>query len=272
MLKVRIIPTDTEPHPDDREGVDEGLARPSLFLPSPWELLTPYPLPEPDDNTLYDISDGPGDEAAVRVVREGGTRVFLVGAPASAGPETVDILIDSFTAFGDGKHPTTELCVDFLGRHLSSIPREGRGRLAMVDVGTGSGILALMALKMGVGRVDALDLSPDAVRCARGNARLNGCSMRVDLSDVGRYDTGIAYDIVMANLVTDVIIQNIGALSRLLKKEGTMIASGISVGSAEKAGENFANHGFTAVKCAYWRGWTGFQLVRNHSATVRGGL
>jgi len=262
MLKVRIIPSSVEPLPDDGAGGDEGLARPSLFLPSPWELRVPYPVPDPGDDTLYDIQDGAGHGTAVRVVREGDARVFLVGDPAFPVPESIDIHIDSFTAFGDGKHPTTELCIDFLGRHLSPVPREKRESLALVDVGTGSGILAVMALKLGVGRVDALDLSPDAVRCARGNARLNGCDMRIDRCDVAGYDPGIAYDIVLANLVTDVITVNIEALARLMKDGGVMIASGISTGSAAKAADCFAGNGFTALKCTYWRGWTGFLLAR----------
>lgn len=271
MLKVRIIPTSVEPEPDTGAADDPGMARASLFLESPWKLRGTYPVADPGDAALSDMYQAGEDEPAIRVMREGSSRVFLVrdAGGAITPPETVDIQIDSHTAFGDGKHPTTELCIDILGRHLAGIPAGERKALTMVDVGTGSGILAIMALKLGIGRVDALDLSPDAARCARGNARLNGCEMRVDLCDVAEFDTGIAYDIVVANMVTDVITRRIGALARLMKADGAMIASGISTGSAEIAADCFSRNSFEAREMLYWRGWTGFLLVRPRRAGAR---
>ena len=264
MLKVRIIPTSVEPQPDAGAADDPGMARASLFLESPWKLRGSYPVADPGDDALSDMYQSGEDEPAILVMREGSARVFLMRRPDGgiARPETVDIQIDSHTAFGDGKHPTTELCIDILGRHLAGIPSDTRNKLSMVDVGTGSGILAIMALKLGIGRVDALDLSPDAARCARGNARLNACDMRVDLCDVAEFDTGMAYDIVVANMVTDVITRRIEDLARLMRDGGTMIASGISTGSAAVAADCFARHGYESREMLYWRGWTGFLLER----------
>jgi len=265
---VRIIPTSIEPQPDAGAADDPGMARASLFLESPWKLRGSYPVADPSDDALSDMYQSGEDEPAILVMREGSARVFLMRRPDGgiARPETVDIQIDSHTAFGDGKHPTTELCIDILGRHLAGIPAGTRKKLTMVDVGTGSGILAIMALKLGIGRVDALDLSPDAARCARGNARLNACDMRVDLCDVAEFDTGAPYDIVVANMVTDVITRRIESLVRLMNGDGVLIASGISTGSAAIAADCFARHGYESREMLYWKGWTGFLLERPRRA------
>jgi len=103
MLKVRITPSAVEPFPEEGTGDDDGLARASFILPSPWKLRASYPVPDPGDDTLYDISRPGDDGEAVRFLREGNSRIFLIGNPGApvAGSESIDILIDSFTAFGD---------------------------------------------------------------------------------------------------------------------------------------------------------------------------
>ncbi len=265
MFRVRIIPTRTEPVSADTVTDDVGFASASVYWESSWELLGPFPGPSSEEGVEFSAPGDNGEDPRILIVDDESSRVFHIrtGVTGETLPEAIDIHLDAYHAFGDGKHPTTEMCIDFLGKHLSQIMEGEREALSMIDVGTGSGILSILAIKCGIGRVDAIDLSPEAVRCAEANVRLNGCDVRVQRCDVSLFDPGTGYDVVAANLVTEVFVRNMPALSRLMKKGGTMIASGISAGSAETAVACFRNHGFEVRDSVCWKGWMGFVLRRD---------
>lgn len=147
------------------------------------------------------------------------------------GDEVV-IELDPGMAFGTGTHPTTALCLRVLERTV----REGD---TMIDVGTGSGILAIGAVKLGASRVLALDLDPVAVSSATENVKLNGLQdvIEVRRSDLlGVLNEGDAsasvqppVDIVVANILAEIIVQFIDDVREVLKPGGIYIASGIYI-------------------------------------------
>ena len=117
-------------------------------------------------------------------------------------PDTraLSIIIEPGAAFGDGRHPTTRLAVqglETLGGHETSIgSRFARG----IDIGTGSGILAIVAARLGVARVDAVDIDPCALNEARRNIDHNCLGRRVTLRQEALESLATRYDLIMANL------------------------------------------------------------------------
>ncbi len=138
----------------------------------------------------------------------------------AVGAGDVLIQIDPGMAFGTGMHPSTQLILRLLEKYIPP-------RLVVLDVGTGSGILAIAAIKLGASRVIATDIDPEAIRTAEANARLNQVrnkiSLFVDAVPSGRYP------LVMANILADVIADLLlhHGLSRRVAADGVLLLSGI---------------------------------------------
>ena len=130
-------------------------------------------------------------------------------------------------AFGTGTHPTTQLCL----RLIEALVRAGE---PMIDIGCGSGVLALAALKLGAGQALGVDTDPDALRVASENARRNGLAARLTLKEgsldrILQQKAGLRQaPLVVANILAPVIIRLLGdGLGRLLSPGGHMVLSGI---------------------------------------------
>jgi ribosomal protein L11 methyltransferase len=137
------------------------------------------------------------------------------------GPNARPVYIDTAMAFGTGLHPTTRMVAAF-ANGLS-----GRFKRA-IDVGTGSGILAVVAAKCGAEEIAAFDNDAEAVRTARKNLLLNGCGgFSVFEGDICGLKRKGVYDLVLANLVTDVLVENKKALASLVAPGGHLAVSGI---------------------------------------------
>lgn len=162
--------------------------------------------------------------------------------------EVVMIEIDPGMAFGTGTHPTTTLCLEAIEEHV----REG---LKVFDIGTGSGILAVAAAKLGA-KVQAGDIDIMAVRIARENVALNGVTDRVKVAagNLGEIFSGQA-DVVIANIIADVIIELLPELPALLKPDGLFIASGIIDTRSEDVVDNMKKAGLETVGRMEESGW-----------------
>jgi ribosomal protein L11 methyltransferase len=140
--------------------------------------------------------------------------------PANSEGRTV-VQIDPGMAFGTGTHETTRLCLEAIERHWQGG--------SLLDVGTGTGILAIAAALLEPGsRVVALDIDPQAVEVARENMAINGVSSAIDLRP-GQPDNVAThkFDLIVANLTAEVIIDLLDSLDRCLASGGKMILSGI---------------------------------------------
>ena len=186
----------------------------------------------------------------------------LVGRLAPAEYRHI-IYLDGYRAFGDGKHPTTKMCLFVLESFLSSLPAEERSLVKLLDAGTGTGILAIAAAKFGVQSIDAFDIDADSVESAQSNAALNGCSwIRMKEGGIADFSPGKVYDIVTANLLTDVIIKNAQSLHGFISAGGHMIASGISDMRSEEALEVLLGLGLSLRHRVNDGGWNCFFLCR----------
>ena len=137
-------------------------------------------------------------------------------------PGAITIIIDPSTGFGTGHHATTRLCLELLQKRDLSGAR-------VIDVGTGSGVLAIAAMKLGATRVIAIDNDPDALQNARDNVARNGATGAIEVVNVDLSAASVEPgDIVIANLTASVIQRHATALKRLVREDGALILSGFS--------------------------------------------
>jgi ribosomal protein L11 methyltransferase len=154
-------------------------------------------------------------------------------------PEQIILEIDPGMAFGTGTHPTTVLCIQLLEKYLCQEDR-------VLDVGTGSGILLIAAAKLGAGPMTGIDLDPMAVAIARKNLIQNKITaQQADLLCGHLVDTiSQAYDLVIANILAEVILEFLDAVVHVVRPGGLFICSGIIEAYQMKVTEKMAACGF----------------------------
>lgn len=135
----------------------------------------------------------------------------------------LQVVIDPGMAFGTGSHATTRLCLQALVGLCESSTLPG----SLLDVGTGSGILAIAAARLGIERVMACDNDPVACETAADNVRENGVAERVELTGLPLGDIGGRFEVVLANILAETNIALASELVRHLAPGGTLVLSGI---------------------------------------------
>jgi ribosomal protein L11 methyltransferase len=135
-------------------------------------------------------------------------------------PGRTVIFLDPRSAFGTGGHGTTEGC-------LSALEKFIKGGETVLDVGTGTGILAIAARKLGSGRVTAIDIDPAACAETAKNIALNEIGEGIDVIEGGIDSVENRYDVVVANLRTPLLVDLMGTLTERLAGGGVAIFSGI---------------------------------------------
>lgn len=145
------------------------------------------------------------------------------------------VVLDPGLSFGTGQHPTTSYCLSEIARNsprrrvtaTRGIPRESRR--AFLDIGTGSGILAISAAKLGYIPVRAFDFDPVAVRAARANARRNGVNIRIVRGDAARlrHPPKRRYHFICANLISGLLIEERERIVAQLDRDGMLVLAGI---------------------------------------------
>ena len=169
-----------------------------------------------------------------------------------AQDDEIVIDMDPGMAFGTGTHETTRLCAELLEENI----QEGD---YMLDVGSGSGILAICASKLGAAKCAACDIDPVAVRTEKENAERNACN-NIDcyvsdlLSDVKNID-GRPFDIVTANIVADIIIRLAPNVGAFIKEDGLFIASGIIDEREADVDAALTKNGFVKLAAKHEKGW-----------------
>jgi len=185
-------------------------------------------------------------QSALKPVRVG----RIVVRPPWAAPEpTTDseltITIQPSMGFGTGHHQSTRLCL----RCLQMVPLAGR---TVIDIGTGSGVLAIAASRLGAARVLGLDVDPDALMSAHENLELNDCAKSVELRvmDVAEHTpppvTG-GGDVITANLTGALLERLAPLIARWLRPEGTLVASGFQLQEEESVSSALRRAGISVV-------------------------
>ena len=200
------------------------------------------------------------------------------------------IILDPGLSFGTGQHPTTEYCLRELERRRGEDPPSStafvktttsakkalrRGEdpapyrsLSFLDVGTGSGILAIAAARLGYAPIDALDFDPEAVRVASANAQRNRVLRRIHLleQDVSKLSadsksTGMSplraakYSVICANLISNLLIEARDRFVARLSQDGVIIVAGILRNEFEEVQRAYEEAGLELVKCGVKKEW-----------------
>lgn len=159
------------------------------------------------------------------------------------------VRMDPGMAFGTGTHETTRLCMALLEKHIKQGDK-------VLDVGTGSGILAITASKLGAELVDAYDIDPVAVRVARDNVSENAVTnVNCAESDLLSAVKG-EYDLVCANIVADIIVRMAPDVGNVVRTGGLLITSGIIDIHTARVRENVEKYGFKLCDMLSENDWT----------------
>jgi ribosomal protein L11 methyltransferase len=182
-----------------------------------------------------------------RAVRIGSIVIALPDAPAQPGT----LRLTDSTAFGTGHHPTTALCIEALEETLSiEVPAR------VLDVGTGSGVLALAALKLGVQKAVGVDIDAEALRVAADNARLNSLADRLKLLLGGPDVVNGTWPLVVANVLAAPLIEIAPVLVQRLEGRGRLILSGIPASLESEVKQAYQRLGIRHIRSETRAGWT----------------
>ncbi len=176
-----------------------------------------------------------------------------------ARPGDVVLALDPGMAFGTGLHPTTRLC-------LAAVEAlADRGVLVgtrVLDVGCGSGILAIAALKLGAAAAIGLDTDPIAIQATDANARRNAMARRLQARERTLPSGEPAFDVVLANLIAGILVPLAAGLRAELRPGGSLLASGIFVDREREVATAFESVGFQITGRTDEGDWIALEAVR----------
>jgi ribosomal protein L11 methyltransferase len=203
------------------------------------DLLSTSPATGRDADSVWVLNPRPIHVGRIRIV------------PAASDAKSGDLRLLDTPAFGTGLHSTTALCLEWLSETLEHTPAE-----ACLDVGTGSGILVLAALTLGVARGHGLDIDDEALRVAAENARLNGVEKRLQFSRGGPDAVSGTWPLVVANVLPGPLIEMAPILVRRLGHDGRLVLSGIPASVAEDVERAYRQFGLRRLRLLSRDGWT----------------
>lgn len=202
-------------------------------------------LPEPELSSVSTEDWSTSWKANFKPLRVG-QRLLIVPSWENVQPRPGDIVLhlDPGMAFGTGGHETTRLCLELLEQIMDDMPLLLTP--AVLDLGTGSGILAMAAVQLGAGRVCAVDIDPQAVEVARENLAANGLSEQVECSTTPLESMTESFDVILANILAEELVRLAPFLAERLNPGGSLVLSGIL---AEK--EGLVRSGFAHLPLRY---------------------
>ena len=188
-----------------------------------------------------------------------GKKLVIVPAWEKYEPLEGELIVrmDPGMAFGTGTHETTRLVIQMLENYTKPGCR-------MLDVGTGSGILAICASRLGAGECKAYDIDPMAVRVANENIKDSGLTnITCEVSDLLKgADKSKPYDLICANIVADIIIRMTPDVGAFMHEDTVLLASGIIAERADDVISCFEAHGFKIVEQLTDNGWCGLAVMK----------
>ena len=165
------------------------------------------------------------------------------------------ILMDTLLSFGTGLHETTQIMAQFIEDNA------GQYR-SFLDIGTGTGILAIVAIKNGAKDVCAVDIGELSVSAAKDNMKVNGVKATVKLADIKTLVLGKKYDFVAANLITHDLIAHAPQILKFLKPGGLLAISGISLENLDKLNKVFKALPIKLLETVKGQTWSGQLYVK----------
>jgi len=214
-------------------------------------------IPEPEFRIVVDQDWTATWKETIQVL-ELGKRVVIKPTWRTYTPtgDQIVLELDPGLAFGTGLHPTTQLCVAALEELLQP-------EMQVLDLGTGTGILALIAAKLGCAGVLAVDNDANAIAVALRNAQNNDVAHWVHFLHGSLADVTGVYDLVLANILAPVIIQMAeSGLAMRLRPGGTLVVSGVLVEQAPQVTQSLVQVGLSVIEQRQQGDWVGLLAQR----------
>jgi len=178
-----------------------------------------------------------------------GQRLWIVPSwHAPPEPDAVNLLLDPGMAFGTGTHPTTALCLRWLDAHPPVAQR-------VIDYGTGSGILAMAAARLGAAQVHATDIDPQALQAAAQNAARNQIQLDIRPVEAFAANPPPAAQLLIANILAGPLIKLAPTLAAHLHPGGQLVLSGLLENQAAELITTYAHHGIHLSVSDTQAGW-----------------
>ena len=213
-----------------------------------WYLGRIRELPEPTFKTIGEVNWAEAWKQHYKPVSIGERLIIVPVWLESPDEERISIQIDPGMAFGTGTHPTTQLCLELLEDYT---PLNGE----VLDIGCGSGILSIAALKLGASRAYGVDVEPDAIPTAQENAATNGVAenLEIALGSVDEIKAGVfeiqRAPLVLANILAPILKRLLdGGMGDLIALDGVLVLSGILEEQVDEMVANINEHGLHVIE------------------------
>jgi ribosomal protein L11 methyltransferase len=220
----------------------------TLGSPPSKDLLCIRTLPSQDWNALW--------SSQVKPIRIGQRiRIRPSWTPASGNPQDIDLVIDPKQAFGTGHHATTQLLTEWLEDTIE-------GGETLFDVGTGSGILAMVAIRLGARRAQGFDCDAEAIKCAQEYGRLNGFGEELVFT-VATLDQcpPSTWDVIVANVDRRTLLGIAKPLKQFLAPKGRLFLSGLLVDDRDELSAAFKTQGWEILESRIREEWLALQFT-----------
>lgn len=237
-----------------------------------WYLGRIQPLPAPQFRPIQETDWSQAWKQHYHPIPVGEKLIIVPAWLENPQLERIPVRIEPGMAFGTGTHPTTQLCLEMIETwYTSEVTGAGSapGTIKVIDVGCGSGILSVAALKLGAGRALGVDVEADAIRAAGKNARINGVEdeLELGLGSVAEIRSGVfsmrQARLVLANILAPIIIRLLGeGLGDLVAPGGILILSGILEEQAEDVQAAVQAHGLYVLDLRQQGDWVAVGVKR----------
>lgn len=182
-------------------------------------------------------------------------------------PSLISIEIEAGLAFGTGHHATTVACLELLEQQLEQLPKNLLGDLKMLDLGTGSGILAIAMAKLGGKHIIASDIDEVAIKVCNENIEFNQVADFISTYTACGFSeeqliAAAPFDFVVANILANPLVELAGDIYKYTKPNATIILSGLLASQADWVIEAYLKHGFSHKTSIIKEDWAAISLQR----------
>jgi ribosomal protein L11 methyltransferase len=217
-----------------------------------WYLGRISPLPAPEFSLVHEVNWMEAWKEHYHPIPIGKQLLIVPSWISPPHEGRISVRIELGMAFGTGAHPTTQLCLLLAEEFFSTL--EGKNDIRVIDIGCGSGILSIAAIKLGAGEALGVDIDPECIRASQENAELNRVVQQFksgtgSVSEIinGKYEIKIA-DLVFANILAPVVVKLLNqGLGTLVAQDGCLILSGILAEQSPEVEQALHEQGFTQV-------------------------